>query len=385
MRRWRSAVVAALFLMGAVLLYRGSGGSVSERGPSALTRDEAVRDLDSLQAVLEREYAYLRLRDTLWRSAFDSARRVLPIAIPSREFAQGIANLLARFGDGHTRVNGVAPDRHGGDATRRRTRWVAPSPPFQLEMLDEATGYISIPRMSREPLDIQRMELSLEQVGGAQGVILDLRGNGGGGRELVRVVIGRLLAADAPPMVGSVAALRFDLVDGGTLEDAPLADRFMFPAASPRWSAAERDAIAQLAATFQPAWPLGPGEFSPWQYLVLSPTPDARDLSGLRVAVLVDGGCFSACDILASALHQLPNARLFGDTTAGGSGRANTYLLPISRVGLQYSTMASYRPTGELYEMGVAPDTVIAAEPRDGDRVAEAAKAWIRRGMRGET
>jgi C-terminal processing protease CtpA/Prc len=72
--------------------------------------------------------------------------------------------------------------------------------------------------------------------------------------------------------------------------------------------------------------------------------------------------------VFVAALRTLPQVKLVGTPTSGGSGRAKAHTLPRSRIGLQLSTMASFQPDGKLFEShGIEPD--VTCEPAPGDLV----------------
>ena len=73
---------------------------------------------------------------------------------------------------------------------------------------------------------------------------------------------------------------------------------------------------------------------------------------------------------------------LVGEPTSGGSGRAAAHRLPHSKLRVQLSTMASFRPDGVLFEgNGVEPDVAVAMSPGDlvgtSDTALKRALEWI--------
>jgi carboxyl-terminal processing protease len=108
--------------------------------------------------------------------------------------------------------------------------------------------------------------------------------------------------------------------------------------------------------------------------------PRAETYAG-PVAVLVDGGTGSAAEIFAAGLQDLGRARVFGSRTYGGVLPAGFLKLPNGDV-LQYA-QANYTSVGgyELEGRGVIPDVELsptAPTPRrEDDPVLQAAIAWI--------
>lgn len=80
-------------------------------------------------------------------------------------------------------------------------------------------------------------------------------------------------------------------------------------------------------------------------------------MSDRPVVVLMDEGSFRATDIFLGAMSLAPSVTLMGVPSGGGSGRSRAFELPNSRLRAVVSTMASFRPDGQLYDgIGVAPD-----------------------------
>ncbi len=200
-----------------------------------------------------------------------------------------------------------------------------------------------------------------------KGLVIDVRGNGGGTRDILFALFPYF--SDGEPRVVNIAAMRLSEGADPDLPEGYLGDRWLFPANHPDWGEREGAAIAEAAARFRPEWTLPEGEFSAWHYAVLS-SSGPRDPRVFRytgqVVVLMDGDCFSATDIFLSAFKGHPGVTLMGTPSGGGSGRALPLKLPESRLQLQLSSMASFRPDGTLHEgRGVEPD--VTAEPTVDD------------------
>jgi hypothetical protein len=72
-----------------------------------------------------------------------------------------------------------------------------------------------------------------------------------------------------------------------------------------------------------------------------------------------------------------------GTPSAGGSARAQGFMLPNSRIEVRCASMVSYRPDGRLYDTrGIEVDIEIRPAPADlvvggADRVLDAAELFI--------
>jgi carboxyl-terminal processing protease len=105
---------------------------------------------------------------------------------------------------------------------------------------------------------------------------------------------------------------------------------------------------------------------------------------GGRLAVLVDGGSYSASEIFSAGMQSVKRARVFGTRTAGGALPAVLERLPGGDV-LQYAIGDFTTAQGDRVEgRGVIPDVTVTPTRADllagRDPVLEAALDWIMEG-----
>ncbi|MBP2704219.1 peptidase [Microbispora sp. RL4-1S] len=95
-------------------------------------------------------------------------------------------------------------------------------------------------------------------------------------------------------------------------------------------------------------------------------TDDTVELLGLPLVVLTDRGCASACEHFSSAVKDLHLGRLVGTRTAGAiSGPAQAYLLGNNTV-LVFPARHHLGPNREVIDrIGVPPDYHVAPTPKD--------------------
>lgn len=197
----------------------------------------------------------------------------------------------------------------------------------------------------------------------SDGLIIDVRGNGGGTREALSSLFPYFMTQDDEPRIVNVAAYRRHPSFGAD----HLVERQLYPMTSDHWSPGERAAIVRHASSFQPEWSPPTDMFSDWHYCVLSRS-EHQDLFHYQqpVVVLADAGCFSATDVFLSALKGWRGVTVMGQPSSGGSGRAMTLELPATGFRLRLSSMASFQASGMLFDgRGVQPDMVVAPEPED--------------------
>ncbi len=239
----------------------------------------------------------------------------------------------------------------------------------------EGIGYLRIPLMKYSEEELPSFADDFLAAQGSMGMIIDIRDNPGGSRTLIPFLAGCLLPRDQTPIVVNVAAYRTD--DDPEDPAGYLADRYLYPAGSDVFDAADRASIATFSKTFRPEWKFDKDKFSQWHYMLVRPDL-AKAYYDKPVVVLVNAGCFSAADVFAAALKEFPNVILVGETTGGGSGRARTCELPVSKLEVRLSSMASFQPNGSLFDgNGVAPDVVQMATLSDllGDSDSQMARA----------
>lgn len=199
---------------------------------------------------------------------------------------------------------------------------------------------------------------------GASGVIIDIRGNTGGSRDLTHLVASYVMAQGDEPVVYSAA--RVLMWPGREPVEPSLAGRYLRPPDAAQWSEAERAAIDGFLEDFQPEVELEDARFGPLHVSVLSPGgPGEGALADVPVVVLIDERCISASDIFAAAMKALPRVRLVGRPTRGASGMSVEETLG-RWADVKISTMVSFMPDGRLFDWhGIEPDEPVAVSPED--------------------
>lgn len=272
-------------------------------------------------------------------------------------------------------------------------------PRSQPEQLESGTGYIRLASMTPsdeledradeagwddETLDaiwMEEIQREIDRFEDSPAIIIDVRGNGGGLRHPTIAVMKRIMAADSDPVV--INAARAKLMPGmdRTPEVSHLDNRMLYPEDWSGWTDAERRAIAEFKKRFTPEWSPKDNDFGDWHYMVVSPD-ESSPVETQPVVVLIDAGCFSATDIFAAALGELPNVTLVGQATSGGSARSLRHGINALGIDVKLASMISYQPNGKLYDgEGVTPDIVVESIPTDliaeTDFVLERAEAML--------
>jgi hypothetical protein len=433
-----------------------------------LSKKDCERDLRELEELMVEQFSYLKMKKVSVDKALKEARKVLKDPMPRSEFGVVVMKLLARFGDGHTRVSahpmelfppGHTPfllgecgagrvvafhsDRSGFlDAEhpylvaidgRPLEDWVAALEPLQADgseqfrrrqalrnlrllqfarrelelpetpnvevdlesetgerkthtllvveprpgygdwplrnskILEGNVGYLRISGMESEAPFLRSLMQSMSEFRKTQGLIIDVRENGGGSRLALRTLFPFFMKNGDDPHIANVSAYRLRRGDDPKEKEGYLDNRFLYPVTSNEWDKSDVTAIKKFARKFKPEWKLPKGEFSDWHYLLLKPSGDQNYYHYDKpVIVLMDTGCFSATDIFLGAFRGWRNITLMGTASGGGSGRSRSRTLPESNFDYRLSSMASFQPTGELYDgNGIPVDVEIWPQPTD--------------------
>ena len=233
----------------------------------------------------------------------------------------------------------------------------------ESRILESNIGYLRFVMMVAEPEFLDDLIEAMGRFAKTDGLIIDIRTNGGGRRSPLQVLLPFFMAENDVPRVVNLAKYR--LGTENIKEDFEA--RFLYPASSPHWSGAERDVISRFASTFEPEWTPPPEQFSKWHYFVISPSEDKRYYHYTKpVVILMDRRNYSACDIFLGAFKGLNNVTLMGQPSGGGSGCYQVYRLDNSKIRIHLSSMASFQPNGKLYDgNGIRPDIIVEPVPTD--------------------
>ncbi|WP_372370329.1 S41 family peptidase [Candidatus Uabimicrobium sp. HlEnr_7] len=223
-------------------------------------------------------------------------------------------------------------------------------------------GYLRIPSMSDEIEDIEKIYTAMDQFRTTRGLIIDVRGNSGGSRDILKVLFAYFMSPGEKPQIVNVAKYRKSPHE---IEDGYLQSRFLYPENSAIWSKEEREVIAQFKTSFIPEWNPPVQDFSQWHYFILKHSGNKSVYYYSQpIVVLINSNCFSATDIFLGALKRRKNIKIIGTPSSGGSGRSKTFRLENSGIGFKISRMASFQANGKLYDCnGIFPDILVYSQP----------------------
>lgn len=302
---------------------------------------------NTLWTDVDQKYAFFEFKDVNW----DSVRRVYEPRIEpdmsQRELFDTLANMLNLLKDGH--VNLISDfDRsrywdwyldypQNFDFSLIQRQYLKDdyriSDKFtiyykEFDTLGAKIGYMYVPSFAGGDLSV--LDEVLKTLYNCDGIIMDVRDNGGGLEGLAELMAGRF--ADKKR--------KYALTQ---LKDGPAHDDF---------------------TKLRP------------QYV----QPEGREQFTRPIALLVNRSSFSATNDFALAMKSLPHATLIGDTTGGGGGRPYRNELPN---GWTYRVSKSRTFSSDMnnVEAGVPPDIDIDMnedeEPHNRDAILERAFLFI--------
>jgi len=222
-------------------------------------------------------------------------------------------------------------------------------------------GYINIPEMYNYE-EVKGLESAIEDAlkrfSNTKALIIDIRNNPGGGREILQTFARYIVQPKQSPWVANVAYLRTD--KNIIADEESMSGRYLYSYNSEQLSAIDRQAINQFNKNFKLQKPIDQTKFSNPFYMVLhsGKTPYHKP-----VYILVNEESFSAASVFASAFKGLPNVKIVGVTTDGSSGNSKVLYLKNSNIKISVSTMLSFQRNGKTLDgNGTVPDIVINAD-----------------------
>ncbi|MCW8848687.1 MAG: S41 family peptidase [Melioribacteraceae bacterium] len=225
----------------------------------------------------------------------------------------------------------------------------------ESKILESNIGYLRIKKM--EKISDNIIEL-MNDFRNTEGLIIDVRGNGGGNRKIIVDLLPYFLEENEF-YLSNLAKYRIQPLDEKNLTEGYLEDRFLYPISSQRFNKDEKQILQEFIKKFNPLWIAPDSNFSNWHFMVHRKSDNPLSYHYTKkVVVLMDSDCFSATDVLLNSLKGRKNIVLIGTPSGGGSGRSYIYFFPGEPINiLRLSTMISYKTNGELIEgNGIDPD-----------------------------
>lgn len=283
-------------------------------------------NFEALWSILDEHYCFFDQKDVDWDRVHDTYSRRISDRMTREELFIVCADMLAELRDGH--VNLSAPF----NTSYYRAWWSDYPQNFNKRLIEESyfnfnyrqssgmmygflennIGYIYYESFS-SPVGEGNLDYALNFLSTANGLIIDVRDNGGGSLTNVETFVARFI--DRPTLVGYISHKT------------------------------------------------GPGhnDFSEPYAITYLPAEEGRIRWAKPIVVLTNRSTFSAANNFASVMKNLPGVTIVGSVTGGGSGVPFSSELPCGW-GIRFSACSMLDALGESTEGGITPSDGCAVD-----------------------
>jgi hypothetical protein len=302
----------------------GGGGAADANSTSPqLTEAQNKAAIDELKTAVIKYYSYNDLKKIDWNVAFDQYRQRLLKARTTEEFARIAGLLLAEAKDKHiwltvddkpipAYVNPVTPNANFKILPKLIPDFQKRSNVVYTGQFPDGIKYILIDSWGGDQKEFEPLYAVLKDTTNTSGLIIDVRGNGGGDESI---------------------AQRF----AGCFIDKPA-----------------------LYAKNQSIETGEPNGFGPVRSRYLMPNENGPKYRG-KVAVLVGPVVMSSCESFVLMMRQVPGCKIIGQTTQGSSGNPKPHELG-NGVVVYLPSWKDLLPDGTCFEgKGIQPDISVEA------------------------
>jgi hypothetical protein len=304
-----------LFLLG-MLVFCGGCEYLAIQSPAS--DPEAV--FDEVWNFVDREYSLFAFKNVDWDERYDHYRELIDSEMDDDSLLNVIGAMLNELEDRH--VNACsATECSSWEWTEfhpenvklsllKNFYWLGNEEKIgPLRVVDFGdVGYLYLNTFAFEP-DIDEWASTLDRFRDHQGIILDIRNNGGGDLDTYRAIAG--LFTEETRLVG------------------------------------------------EQRYKTGPGrdDFSEWEQHFISPSAPGRAYTK-PVVLLINHGTYSSATFFANAMSRFSNVTLVGDATGGGGG-VPAYTELANGWWMRCSNTQFKDPDEYFIDMGVLPDIEI--------------------------
>jgi hypothetical protein len=220
-------------------------------------------------------------------------------------------------------------------------------------------GYIKIPAMvSKEdaPLLFDKINSFMRFVrDDSKALIIDVRNNGGGTRDLTYELAKYFVHPDSVYVVNATRQRAPLPLNKEYRESLHSRNLFSFSELDAR----EQKSVTKFLKTFKPMYQLDGKKYSEYYFGLLNGKKLAQQsfYYNKPVYILANEKSFSAASVFVAVFKGLPNIRIAGITTDGSSGNSERFELPESALRIKISTMVSFQKDGKILDgFGTEPD-----------------------------
>lgn len=227
--------------------------------------------------------------------------------------------------------------------------------------LKNNVGYIQIGEMLEKescPVFFEYLNEFMTKVKKSDALIIDVRDNGGGTRDLIQELAGYFIHPDSIYVVNATKQ-RGKLPLSKDLKKR-LQSRYLL--SRDNLDIKEQNAVDKFMYSFEPMYDLSKEKFSEFHYYILNGQKITEDKFHYNkpIYILANERSFSAASVLVSVFKDLPNIKIVGVNTDGSSGNSERFELTNSELRGKISTMVSFQKNGKILDgIGTEPDIKI--------------------------
>lgn len=227
-----------------------------------------------------------------------------------------------------------------------------------INLYDNNIVYLKIPKMYsylENPKYFQLLKEKLKLHKNSNALIIDVRNNSGGSRDLIDFFSNYFLKPDEYKVVNIVK-------HKGVLKDETIKNleaKYLYPYSKFK-NIQAKESIDNFLKTFNPYVQLDNKLYSEYFYMVLSNKNTQQTdtfYSEKPIYILANEMTFSSASIFVSVFKGIGNIKIAGIPTDGSSGMPTTYNLNQSQIEFTISQMISFQKNGNLFDgIGTNPD-----------------------------
>ena len=222
-------------------------------------------------------------------------------------------------------------------------------------------GYVQIYSMldkEESPVFFELLNDFMMNAKETDALIIDVRDNGGGSRDLINELAGYFVNPNSVYVVNATKQRGVLPLDEDLKQR--LHNRYLF--SRDELDIKEQKAVDKFMSSFEPMYKLDNNKFSEYHYYIFNGQKLSKDKYHYNkpIYILTNEKSFSATSVLISTLKELPNIKIVGVNTDGSSGNSERFELPNSELRGKISTMVSFQKNGKILDgIGTKPDIII--------------------------
>ncbi len=310
--------------------------------------DDPVGNFEALWSIMDERYCFFDYKNIDWNDVHRRFRPRITQNMTDEELFGVLADMLAELQDGHVNLSSSFDmarywkwfeDYPVNFNEEIVNKYYLQQPDYQIAggmkyriLADTNIGYIYYASFS-SGVGESNLDQILATFSSCDGIIIDVRDNSGGVLTTVNRIVSRFITEDR--------------------------------------------VCGYIRHKTGPAH----NAFSDFFNIDLKTAPADRIHYLKPVAVLTNRRCYSATNNFVSVMKELPQVKIIGDYTGGGSGLPISSELP-NGWSVRFSASPIYNINKEHTEFGIAPDIFVdMSDTPDKDAIIEKAKKWLISGI----